>query len=184
MRCISQYPQHMVQIRAQSQQGLGDGTIRVITEPLYAKWDPEGFIYEEEIERARRSFSFRGLLQHVDEATPIDIRTRLSLLDTEAQGWDEADRELAEAELRRLSVVTPDAFFIAEKTPIPAPFPAWDTSSLKPKALVQTLVDIGYPLNEARAYEISFGPQRPAVIEALEDAMTLPEVEVEVEIEA
>jgi len=183
MRCISQYPRHMVQIRAQSQQGLGDGTIRVITEPIYAKWDPEAFIYEDEVERARRTFSFRGLLQHVDEATPVDIRTRLSLLDTEAQGWSEEEREIAEAKLREIAPTTPDAFFIAEQTPIPAPFPNWDTSTKKPHELVQMLLDTGYDLGEARAYEINFGPKREAVVEALEDAILAAEAD-EVSIEA
>jgi hypothetical protein len=184
MRCISQYPRHMVQIRAQSQRGLGDGTIQVITEPIYARWDPEAFIYEEEVERARKSFSFRGLLQHVDEATPVDIRTRLSLLDTQTQGWSDEDREVAENELRRLAPLTPDAFFIAEQTPIPAPFPTWDTSTKKPHELVALLQALGYDLSEARAYEINFGPKREDVVEALEDAILADEVAGEVSIEA
>lgn len=174
----------MVQIRAQSQRGMGDGTVQVITEPIYAKWDPEAFIYEDEVERARRTFSFRGLLQHVDEATPVDIRTRLSLLDTEAQGWSDEDREIVEAKLREIAPTTPDAFFIAEQTPIPAPFPNWDTSAKKPHELVAILETMGYDLSEARAYEINFGPKREDVIEALEDALLIDEAADEVSVEA
>jgi hypothetical protein len=184
MRAISQYPNYGIQIRPQRQRGLGDGSVDVTQTPIYARWDPEAFIYEGEVERALKTFSFRGRLQHVDEATPVDARARLSLLDTEAQGWDESERELVENELRRLSQVDPDAFFIAEVTPLPAPFPNWDASSMKPHELVALLEAAGYDLSEARAYEINFGPKREDVIEALEDAMIAAEETDEVSVEA
>jgi len=168
VRCISQYSNHMIQIRHQQQQGMGDGSIRITVEPIYAKWDPEAMIYEQEVERANRTFSFHGRTQHIDEATPTEIVSRLSLFDTEAQGYDEKTRLFVEEELRKYAIQTPQAFFIAEETPLPAPYPTWDTSQKPGFELVTGLVDMGFDLNAALAYERTFGPQRDTVIEALE----------------
>lgn len=171
MRAISSHGNYGIQIRPQYQQGMGDGSIQVTQQPVYAKFDPEGIILEAEVERAEKTFSFRGRTQHIDEATPTEIYPLLSLLDTEAQGWDDDTRELVEAELRRLAQVTPDDFFISETTPVPTPYPAWDTSAKPPFQLVAGLVEMGIPLEDALAYERNWGSKRPEVIEALEETI-------------
>jgi hypothetical protein len=170
MRAIAQYAQFSIQIRPQRQIGMGDGSVQITQQPLYAKFDPDGFLYENEIERAEKYFSFPGRTQHIDEATPSDIRPRLSLLDTQEQDWDEETREQVEAELRRKEKIN-DSFFIMEETPIAAPYPAWDTSEKPGFEMVAGLVEMGYDLQLALDYEKLFGRRRANLIEALEETI-------------
>jgi len=169
MRCISQFGEYGIQIRHQQQKGMGDGSIQVTVEPIYAKFRnfSDEVIYEVEAERALKEFSFRGRYQHVDEATPAEISYRLSVFDTEKQGYDEPTRLLVEEELRRLEKINDD-FFIVTELSIPAPYPAWDTSELPAFQMVAGLVEMGFDLNDALSYEKLFGPHRENLIEALE----------------
>jgi len=167
MRAIAQYAEYGIQIQPHRAQGLGDGSIHVTQEPIYAKFDPEGMIYEAEIERAGKLFPMHGRTQHVDEATPTDLRPRLSVLDTEAQNWDDETRLKVEAELIRKQPIT-GHFFIVEDTPISAPYATWDTVEKPAFQMVTDLVEMGFDLREVLTYERVFGPKREAVIEALE----------------
>jgi hypothetical protein len=168
MRAISQYGEYGIQIRKQQQQGMGDGSIHVTVEPIYAKFRPaaDAAIYEVEIERAHKTFAFRGRYQHIDEATPADILYRLSVFDTD---WveDPETREIIEARLLELEPINDD-FFIATEKPLDAPYPAWDTSEIPAFKMVAGLVEMGFDLNDALSYERVFGPRRDEVIEALE----------------
>jgi len=170
MRAIAQYGEYGIQIQPHRAQGLGDGSIQVTQEPIYAKFDPEGMIYEAEIERAEKTFALHGRGQHVDEATPTEVRPRLSVLDTETQGWDDETRLKVEAELLRKASIT-GHFFIVEDTPIEAPFSTYDTIEKPAFQLVADLVEMGYDLREVLSYERVWGPKRPAVIEALEETI-------------
>jgi len=176
MRAIAQYAEYGIQIQPMRAQGLGDGSIRTTQEPIYAKFDPEGMIYEAEIERAEKQFPMHGRTQHVDEATPTDIRPRLSVLDTEAKGWDDKTREMVEAELIRKAPIT-GHFFIVEATPIEAPFKNYDTIEKPAFELVGDLITMGFDLREVLSYERVFGPKRDAVIEALEETIKDQQVE-------
>jgi hypothetical protein len=178
MRCISQFGEYGVQIRHQQQQGMGDGSIKITIHPIYAKFRnfSDETIYESEIERALKEFSFRGRYQHVDEATPADISFRLSVFDTEKQGYNEETKALVEAELQRLSTINDD-FFIASQTSVPAPYPTWDTVEMPAFQMVAGLVEMGFDLNDALTYEKIFGPHREAVIEALEETLRDQQVE-------
>ena len=170
MRAIAQYAEYGIQIQPMRAQGLGDGSIQITQQPLYAKFDKEGMIYEAEIERAEKMFPMHGRTQHVDEATPTDIRPRLSVLDTEAQGWDDSTRLRVESELLRKQQIT-GHFFIVEDTPIEAPFKTYDTSEKPAFQLVADLVEMGFDLREVLTYERIWGPKREAVIEALEETI-------------
>jgi hypothetical protein len=178
MRAISQYGEYGIQIQPQRQKGMGDGSIQITQEPIYAKFKPmaDAAIYEVEIERAHKTFAFRGRYQHIDEATPADIAYRLSVLDTEQQGWDEETRLLVEARLVELEPLNDD-FFIATEKPLDAPFPKWDTSELPAFQLVANLVEMGFDLSQALSYERVFGPARAEVIEALEAVIADQQVE-------
>lgn len=170
MRAISQYANFSLQVRQQRQQGMGDGTVKITTEPLYAKFDPDGMIFENELEHAVEYFSFKGQYQHLDEFTKVDPRYRLSVLDTTKQGWSDEDRALVEAELVRKEKITGD-FFISTQTPISAPYPKWDTSEKPAFQLVADLVEMEFDLQSALDYERLFGPNREDVIEALEETI-------------
>jgi hypothetical protein len=170
MRVISKHGEYGIQISPMRGKGMGDGSYQVTQEPVYAKFNPDGVIFENEIERAEKLFEFNGRYQHVDEATPVDIDYRLSLLDTNEQGWDEQTRLMVEAELRRKEPIT-GAFFISEARPLNAPFPAWDTSDKPAFKLVADLAEMGFDLQEALDYERAYGPRRENVIEALEETL-------------
>jgi hypothetical protein len=175
MRVISQHTNHMIQIQPQRQRPVGDGGVVVTQEPIYAVFTPaEGgaFLYENEKEEAERHFSFHGLTQHQDEATPSDPIYRLSVYDTDTEAerlnWDADTKELVEETLRRKARSTPNTILIIESTPIPAPFPAYDTYDGDPGELVVMLADQGHDLAQVLHYERTFGPKRQEIIEALE----------------
>ena len=176
-RCafVSQYTNHVVQIRPQRQRSLGDGSIEITQDPIYAVFTPVeqgAFVYDNEKEAAERHFSFSGLTQHQDEATPSDTNYRLSIFDTDEQalkdGWDAETKALVEDTLRRKAVSAPQNILIIESTPIPAPFPAYDTYAGTPEDLVLKLAEDGHDLSQVLHYERTFGPKRPEYIEALE----------------
>jgi len=175
MRVISQHTNHMIQIRPQRQRPVGDGGVVVTQEPIYAVFTPaEGgaFLYENEREEAERHFKFNGLTQHEDEATPSDPIYRLSVYDTDEEAeknlWDDETKAIVEEVLTRKARTAPNAIFIVESTPIPAPFPTYDTYDGDPAQLVLTLADQGHDLAQVLHYERTFGPKRPEIIEALE----------------
>jgi hypothetical protein len=180
MRAIAQFGEYGIQIRPQRQQGMGDGSIKVTQEPIYAKFKPfaEEPAFEIELEKAKEIFGFKGRYQHVDEATPVEITYRISVLDTRKQGWDDEVRQIVEAELVRKAGINTD-FFIAEATPIAEPFANWDEWEKPVHQLVSMLVDMGYDLQLALDYERLFGPDRPQVIEALEACLAAAPVPME-----
>jgi hypothetical protein len=177
MRFIAQYGEYGVQIRPQRQQGMGDGSINVTVEGIYAKFDPEELVFENEFEKAQKTFNFKGQYQHLDEATPVDPTYRLSVFDSikaqQAKGWTDEEREQVEKELIRKSTITGD-FFHSEETPIPAPFKKWDGDEIAAWKLVAMLVEMGGDLGDALAYEKLFGRNRDEVIEALEATIAAP----------
>jgi len=174
VRFISQYGEYGVQIRPQRQQGMGDGSIQITQQPLYAKFDSDELVFEIEHERALKEFKFQGQYQHMDEATPVDPSYRLSVFDSNIQqvkhGWSDEDRSTIEQELLRKATITGD-FFYSEQTPIPAPFAKWDGDDIPAFKLVAMLVETGGDLQEALDYERIFGRKRDDVIEALEETM-------------
>jgi hypothetical protein len=170
MRAIAQHGEYGIQIRPQRQQGLGDGSIKVTQEPIYAKFDRDGAIFEAEIEKAEKVFAFSGRFQHRDEATPVAVDYRLSLFDTDLQGYDPETKALVEEELRRKEPITRD-FFISEERPLDPPYPAWDESEKPAFEMVAGLVEMGYDLQAALDYERAFGPSRERVVEALEETI-------------
>lgn len=177
MRAISQYTNHVIQIRPQRQRPLGDGTINVTQEPLYAVFTPVeggGFIFENEKEAAAKHFSFHGLTQHEDEATPSEPDYRLSVYDTDAEaekhGWDAETKAEVEAVLVRKAQTAPQNILLVKTTPIPAPYPAYDSYVGDAEQLVYKLVEDGHDIPTVLHYEREFGPKRPDVIEALEVA--------------
>jgi hypothetical protein len=175
MRVISQHSNHVIQIRPQRSRALGDGGVEITQDPIYAVFTPidgGGFLYENEKDAALKQFKFHGLTQHEDEATPSDPIYRLSILDTreeaEKNNWDAETLKLVEETLVRQATLTPNDILVIEATPIPAPFPAFDTYEGDPEQLILTLVDQGHDLERVLHYERTFGNKRPEIIEALE----------------
>ena len=175
MRFISQYPNYAIQVRTQRVHPLGDGTSQVIQEPLYVKFtavDDGGMLYEKERYRAMDYFKLHGTQQHQDEATPVDIVHRLSVLDTVEDAakfnWSADDVALIEATLVGKATSTPQAILRVEEAPLAPPFPAYDEWQADGETLVLKLTEDGYDLAEVLYYESSsFGPRRPQIIEAL-----------------
>jgi hypothetical protein len=175
MRVISQYTNHVVQIRPMRQRALGDGGVEVTQDPIYCVFQPAeqgAFIFENEKEAAERHFSFPGLTQHEDEATPSDPIYRLSVFDTdeaaEKEGWDAATKAEVEQTLMRKSQTAPQNILVITDTPIAAPFPRYDEFVGDPDELVLKLAEDGHDLDRVLHYERTFGQRRVDVIEALE----------------
>jgi len=175
MRFISQSSNHAMQIRPMRQRALGDGGVTVTQEPIYAVFTPVdggGFLYENEKDAAVAHFQFHGLTQHEDEATPSDPIYRLSIYDTDEEAekneWDAETKHLVEEALVQSARMNPQYLLLIESTPIPAPFPAYDTYSGDPATLVIRLAEDGHDLERVLHYERTFGPKRPEIIEALE----------------
>jgi hypothetical protein len=175
MRFISQHSNHVVQIRPQRSRALGDGGVEITQDPIYAVFTPieqGGFLYENEKQAAMDNFKFHGLTQHEDQATPSDPAYRLSIYDTEEEAdkneWSAEDKHTVEETLIRMAALSPNDLLVIETTPIPAPFPAYDTYAGDPADLVIKLAEDGHDLERVLHYERTFGPKRPEVIEALE----------------
>jgi hypothetical protein len=188
MRVISQYTAPRVQVRPQRQRSLGDGSIEITQEPIYAVFtslERGAFLYENEEAAALRHFNFHGNTQDIGEAIPTNPIDRISVYDTDAAakeaGWDEKTQQLVEDHLRHLSMEDPQSFLIVESTPIASPFPAYDDYDGDPVALCVKLVEDGHDLEQVLYYERVFGHQRPEIIEALEQAL---EVKRELSVQA
>jgi hypothetical protein len=177
MRFISQYPNYGIQVRKQLVHPLGDGTRQVVQEGLYVLFqsvDKGGMIYEKERYAASEYFDFHGTQQEQDEATPVEMIHRLSVLDTvddaERNDWSREDIELIETTLMGMAISSPNALMVVATTPIPAPYPAYDNYAGDAQELVLKLTEDGHDLGEVLLYEQNFGPRRPDVIEALQVA--------------
>lgn len=175
MRFISQHSNHVIQVRPMRQRALGDGGVEVVQDPIYAVFTPidgGGFLYENEKDAATDHFKFHGLTQHEDQATPSDPAYRLSIFDTreeaEKNEWDAETTKLVEDTLVRMAALSPNDLLVIETTPIPAPFPAYDTYAGDPGELVLQLIDQGHDLERVLHYERTFGPKRPEIMSALE----------------
>lgn len=175
MRFISQHSNHVVQVRPMRQRALGDGGVEVVQDPIYAVFTPldqGGFLYENEKDAAIDNFKFHGLTQHEDEATPSDPTYRLSVFDSREkaaeEGWDAETVKLVEDTLVRMAAISPNDLLVIETTPIPSPFPLYDTYAGDPGELVLKLVEDGHDLERVLHYERTFGPNRPEIVAALE----------------
>lgn len=178
MRVLSQYTKPTAQIRPQRQRSLGDGSIEITQEPIYATFkslEEGAFLYENEEAAALKHFNFHGNTQDIGEAIPTDPLARLSVFDTDEaakeEGWDEDTQAEVEAKLREYAAQDPLSFLIVDTTPIPAPFPTYDAYEGDTQALIVKLIEDGHDVEQVLYYERVFGGKRPAVIEALEEAV-------------
>jgi hypothetical protein len=178
VRAVSQYTNHVIQIRPMRSRALGDGGVEVTQEPIlavFAPLDQGGFLYDNEKEAAEEHFNFHGLTQHIDEATPSDPAYRLSVFDldeaAEREGWDEEAQELVKETLLRKAERSPQSILIITSTPIEAPFPAYDSFEGDPEQLVIKLIEDGFDLERVLHYERAFGPKRPEIMDALEEGV-------------
>ena len=180
MRFITQYPGYIVQIRPQRQRSLGDGSIEITQEPIYARFRPMvdgAFVFENEEAQARRQFNFHGNTQELDQATPSNPLDRLALYDTDeeanAEQWDAETKLMVETKLMQIAQTTPGDLLVVSGTPISAPFPRYDAFDGDPEQLVMKLAEDGFDLDQVLYYEQVFGPKRSEVIEALQEMIEL-----------
>lgn len=179
MRFISQYPGYKFQVRPQRQRGMGDGSMEILQEPIYAEFFPVhsgAMIYENEVATALSHFDFRGNTQLMDEATPSDPMQRLSVFDSDefaaAQQLTDDERALVEQRLQQLCQEAPSECLLVSSTPIAAPFPTYDEwQGPNPEMLMVKLIEDGHDLPLVLHYERVFGPKRPEIIEALEQTI-------------
>jgi len=169
VRCVSQYGKYGIQYRPYKANTDHAGVEHVLQEGIYLQF-VQGELFENEEREALATFRFRGQFQHEDEATPVDPKYRLSTFDTNAQDWPDELREEIEEWLLQQSAVDP-AFIVMGTTPIPKPWPLYDEFDGSGEDVVNALTALGYDLREALDYERLFGPKRPEVVEALQEAL-------------
>lgn len=181
MRFISQNPGYKFQVRPQRQRGMGDGSVEILQEPIYAEFFPVhsgAMIYENEVAAAIAHFDFKGNTQLQDEATPSDPMQRLAVFDSDefamAQHLSDEEKELVESRLQELCYNAPQECLLVADTPITAPFPAYDDwKGPDPEMLIVKLIEDGHDLPLVLHYERTFGRRRPEIIEALERTIEL-----------
>src|SRR5262245_22678299 len=180
MRIISQYTNPVAQIRPQRQRSLGDGSIEITQEPIYARFKSlqgGAFLYENEEAAALRHFEFRGNTQDIGEAIPTNVIDRISVFDTDEaaleEGWDADTKKIVEDRLQQYAVEDPQSFLIVISQPIGPPWPTYDEYEGTMPDLVTKLVEDGHDLERVLDYERLFGLQRPEFIEALEEIVRM-----------
>jgi hypothetical protein len=180
LRVISQYTNAVAQIRPQRQRSLGDGSIEITQEPIYARFkslQDGAFLFENEEALAERHFNFHGNTQDVGQAIPTDPLVRLSVYDTDEAAqeadWDEETKDFVEERLERFALEDPATFLIVTSTPIAKPYPAYDTDDRSPQELVVKLIEDGHDVEVVLHYERMFGAKRPEVISMLEEAVEM-----------
>ena len=175
MRLVSQYGRYGIQYRARKANTDHAGVEHVTQEGIYLQF-VQGDLFENEEAAANQYFRFRGQFQHEDEATPVDIKYRLSTFDTNAQDWPDELREEIEEWLIETSASDP-AFMVMTTTPIPKPWPLYDEYEGTPEEIIFVLQTQGHSLQEALDYERLFGPRRPDVIAAMEATLGVETVQ-------
>jgi len=175
MRLVSQYGRYGIQYRPRKADTDHAGVEHVTQEGIYLQF-VQGDLFENEERAALAQFRFRGQFQHEDEATPVDPKYRLSTFDTNQQEWPDELREEIEEWLIETSAIDP-SFIVVDTTPIPKPWPLYDEFEGTGEQVVYVLTEQGFNLRDALDYERLFGPRRPDVIEALEQALGVETVE-------
>jgi hypothetical protein len=179
MRFISQHPGYKFQAVPQRTRALGDGGVEITQEGIYCEFMSVGagaMVYENEIAAALRHFQFRGNTQHEDEATPSDPMLRLAIYDTDemaqVNNWGDGTKALVEQRLQQLCLDAPSECLMVMDTPVSKPFPAYDEwDGPDTEQLMVKLIEDGHDLPLVLYYERTFGPQRPKIIEALEETI-------------
>jgi len=174
MRCIAQYGRFGIQYRPRKASVDINSVETVTQEGIYLQF-VQGDLYENELREAEEKFGFKGLFQHVDEATPALPTYRMSSFDTMAQDWPDELREEIEAWLVE-AAREDSSFIIIHTTPIAAPWPAFDEWPGEPEDIVTALEAMGFDVQTALDYERLFGKRRPEIIKALEQALGLETV--------
>lgn len=182
MRFIAQNPGLVVGIRSERRRLSMDGESIVTRPGISAVFRPLEF-NQYDLEVALRSFQFRGMYQHVDEATPVEPLYRLATYDTDEEyerrlgteeEWSVEDKEFVEQRLLE-AIRTGESFVLVPEETMEPPWPKYPLGEVDATDLVLTINDvIGIPFEEVLAYEESkWGPRREEVIDALQTAIRI-----------
>jgi hypothetical protein len=186
MRFVAQNPRYGAQIRPQRQRALGDGGIEILTPGLYVTFrsvvSDAAMLYENERRHALDHFRFSGNTQDMGEAVPTDPINRLAVFDTDeaaiSEHWTPEEKHMVEQRLIEIAQTTPNELLLVQDKPVGPPTPVFDGWDGDPAQLVARLIEDGFDMEEVLHYEVNFGNNRPAVVEALEYAVALAKEEV------
>jgi len=185
MRFVSKYGRLVVQIRPEIVEPFATGQVRVIQRGILAQFAPYGLTAEER-DFALGRFNFQGWYQEQDEASMVPLDYRIGLFDSDAAarelGWEDETKRFVDEQLTALE-------YYGDVAPCPVivltpPWPKYDSYRGSPAQLIRKLIDEGHDLNYVLAYEHSDGPRRPAVIDALVDALSNESMDREEEVTA
>ena len=99
MRYIAKYRRYTFKARDHVEMNLANGKSQVMQYGVVCEFN-HGGLFNHEKELAKQNFKFKGTLQEMDEATPIDpvygVNNRLSVFDTDDEGlvarWAQWDK--------------------------------------------------------------------------------------------
>lgn len=178
MRFLSSVASFGMQVRRERTMTLADGQMQVLQEGVYIKFR-QGDVTAHEVEEAKQRLPLRGFKQEQDEVTEVSPISRLSSFDTDLeaieQGWDAETKALVESELMKRANETSFVIYV-EPTPVDAPWPKYDEFVGTTEELLEKLATDGISLSDTIRYERQHA-NRPALIEALEQALAVQEAE-------
>lgn len=176
MRFVSKFGRFGVQIRPQIQEAYATGMARVIQEPVYALFHPDGLLPVER-ELAMATWCWNGFYQEQDEVTIVQPDYRIGVFDTDVaaaeHGWSQEVKAEVEAGLLDHAARYDDIIAVARQSADP-PWPRYDDYGGTLNALVRKLVDEGHDLEQVIDYERAH-QDRPKLVSALEALLESPE---------
>ena len=156
MRFVAQYSGYQIKIR-DPQAHVTSWGVEQTVQGIVAAFDKNDWL-QRDYETALRSFKFKGMYQHEDEATPVEPTYRVAVYDTEDEqakhGWDDELREEVERKLLSAKAFGRD-YVLVQEIAIEPPWPTYDLFRGSPEELVAQVGDLGYLYSDALAYEES-----------------------------
>lgn len=171
MRYISRYGKLTLTLIRPDERPLPNGKVHIIDPGFTAEFRPSG-LQDHEYEFALRNFHFNGVNLEEDGVTPVSVRWRIGVWDSDqeakARGWDEETKKKIEGMVESAAGYGVDFIAVGEPKLAP-PWPTYDSLSgagvaAKIKAFVE---DGGFDPSYVIAYERQ-NKNRASVIEALE----------------
>ena len=177
MRYVSRWGRFSIQLRPWIGEAYATGMVKVIQEPIYARFSPENMQHIDR-EVAMKTWSvWNGSYQEIDEVTTVPPDYRIGVFDTDSaaivNNWDAETKAWIDEQLTEYAVKYDD-IAIVPKTLIEPPWPNYDTFKGSVPALMRKLVEEGFDLEVVLEYENAV-QGRGKIVEALENLIRDPD---------
>lgn len=183
MRFLSKYGRFATSVRRQINEHYATGQSSTVQAQVVAQFH-EGGLTPEERELAVTHWVFEGSYQNMDEVSTVPPDYRIGVFDSEQaqleQGWSDEIRIEVEQHLIQHSQRFEDVL-VVPRVHIPPPWPRYDDYDGTPEMLVAKLIEDGHSLEAVLTYEKAM-QNRPEIVSTLEEAIAIPELQLEEEV--